>query len=93
MNRERARQQRETLDRFGRPTRARDAGGKPTHRSRAQADEHYAALPCAHEHLVEFVRAPDRDQIAHRAAPHVHDVLLEHELRQRTTQIAEAKQR
>ena len=48
---------------------------KPAHRAGAEPGEHGAGPPGLHEQAVEPVRAPDGQQVAHRAATDVDDVL------------------
>jgi hypothetical protein len=90
---ERARQQPEAGDRLGRAARARHAALEPAHRARAQPGEDGPALPRLGQDLVEPVRAPDRKQVAHRAAAAVDDVGLEHDVVQRPPAAVQAEQR
>jgi hypothetical protein len=93
MDAEGTRQQAEALDRLQRPAGARHPAGEPAHRPGRQPGEHDPAPPRLRQQPVQLVRAPDREQVAHRAAADVDDILLEHDVRERTGRAVTAEER
>ena len=77
----------------GRARRRRHAALQPAHRPGAEPGEHDAALPRVAQHPVEPVDLPDGEQVAHRAAADVDDVLGEDDVAQRPAQVAHAEER
>src|SRR6185295_17629485 len=73
--------------------RARDPVLEPAHRARAQPGEHDARLPRLAQDHVQAVLAPDGEQVAHRAAADVDDVLGEDQRAQVVMLLLEPKQR
>ena len=66
---------------------------QPAHGPRAEPREHDAALPGVAQHAVQAVDLPDGQQVAHRAAADVDDVLGEDDVAQRAAQVAHAEER
>jgi hypothetical protein len=66
---------------------------EPAHPAGAQAGEHDARVPRLAQDVVEAVLAPDREQVAHRPAADVDDVLAEDERAQVIGLVLEAKER
>ena len=93
MHRQRAGQKPEPAHRGWRTAGARHAALEPAHGPGTQSRQHSTAAPRGEQQAVEFVCAPEREHVAHRAAADVHHVLLEHDLLERLARVAQAKQR
>ena len=92
VDRQRPLEQAQPAHRRGGAARTRHPSLKPAHRTGAEPGEHGACPPRLHEQAVEPVRLPDREQVAHRSAADVDDVLGKHDLRQRALGVAEPEQ-